>query len=84
MTLNLIPIIHSAEEKKARNLKYKQNFIQRHFGGDVEEYKKFMREKVSSLYHDTTKSYHEASNKKRSELYFKRKAERQILEEETK
>lgn len=81
MTLNLIPIIHTKEEKKAANLRYKQNFIKRHFNGDEKQYKEFVSQKVKELYHDPTKDYKAVSDARRSKKYFERKEAKETITE---
>ena len=68
----------SPEQKKINNLRYKENFIKKHFGGDVAAYKLYMTLKVKTLYHDPNKNYKEVSNKRRLDTYYKKKENRQM------
>ena len=43
--------ILSKEEKAGAALKYRTNFINRHFNGDRDAYNKSIGEKVKKLYH---------------------------------
>ena len=81
MTLNLIPVVHTKEEKKAANLRYKLNYIKRHFGGDEKMHKAYVAEKVRALYHDPTKDYKKVTDERRAKLYYERKEERESLSE---
>jgi len=70
--------ILTPEQKKANNLRYKENYIKKHFGGDVIAYKLYLASKVRDLYHNPDKQYREVSNKRRSQAYFRTKENRQM------
>jgi len=70
--------IISPEQKKLNNLRYKENFIKKHFGGDVVAYKLYMTAKVKSVYHNPNKNYKEVSNKRRLDSYYRKKENRQM------
>ena len=70
--------ILSKEEKAVAALKYRTNFINRHFNGDRDAYNKSIGEKVKRLYHDETKDYKKVSDARRSELYFRQKENKKI------
>ena len=61
--------ILSPEQKRANNLRYKENHIKKRFGGDVAAYKLYIAEKVRALYHNPNKNYKQVSNKRRAEAY---------------
>jgi len=49
--------ILTPEQKKANNLRYKQNYIKKKFGGDEVAYKLYLASKVRDLYHNPDKQY---------------------------
>jgi len=70
--------ILTPEQKKANNLRYKLNYIKKHFGGDEDAYKLYLATKVRELYHNPDKSYKQVSDKRRSEAYYRKKENRMM------
>lgn len=70
--------ILTPEQKKANNLRYKQNYIKKKFGGDEAAYKLYLALKVKELYHDPNKNYKKVSDKRRSEAYYRKKENRMM------
>lgn len=70
------------EAATERNKKYKENYIKRHYNGDVEAYKLMISQRVKQLYHNPLKSYKASADEQRKKRYQRDKEIKIIIDNE--